>query len=82
MFEKKAVAWGQNGIPADFSFDELEGHMDEQMMPVLEDAMERVPMLQETGWRKFSAALKVLRPTTSFILARHRKSKTTSWAQA
>ena len=52
-FEKKAVAWGQKGIPEWFSFDELEGNMDEQLMPILEAAMERVPILREVGWRKF-----------------------------
>ncbi|MFT5399809.1 MAG: glycine/D-amino acid oxidase-like deaminating enzyme, partial [Gammaproteobacteria bacterium] len=44
-FEPNAIPWGQNGVPADFAFEELEGHMDEQFMPVLEHAMERVPML-------------------------------------
>ncbi|MBX2868090.1 MAG: FAD-dependent oxidoreductase [Acidiferrobacterales bacterium] len=65
-FEKKAVAWGQNGIPKDFSFDELEGHMEEQLMPVLEDAMERVPMLQETGWRKFFCGPESFTPDDQF----------------
>ncbi len=52
-FEKRAVAWGQNGIADDFCFDELAGHAEEQLMPVLMDAMERVPLLQNIGWRKF-----------------------------
>ena len=52
-FEPNAVAWGQKGIPLDFAFEELEGHMDEQFMPVLEAAMYRVPMLQDVGWRSF-----------------------------
>lgn len=53
IFEPKARAWGHQGIPKDFSFDELEGHHDEQLMPVLEHAMERIPMLGEVGWRTF-----------------------------
>jgi 4-methylaminobutanoate oxidase (formaldehyde-forming) len=42
-FEPNAVPWGQNGVPLDFAFEELEGHLDEQFMPVLEKAMYRVP---------------------------------------
>ncbi len=53
IFEPKARAWGQNGIPADFSFDEIPGHPEEQLMPVLEHAMERIPMLADVGWRTF-----------------------------
>ncbi len=52
-FEPNAVPWGQNGVPDDFAFEELEGHMDDQFMPVLEHAMYRVPFLQDVGWRKF-----------------------------
>ncbi|MDE0282639.1 MAG: FAD-dependent oxidoreductase [Gammaproteobacteria bacterium] len=65
-FEKHAVAWGQDGIPEDFSFDEIEGHMEEQLMPVLEDAMERVPMLQEVGWRKFFCGPESFTPDDQF----------------
>ena len=51
-FEQNARPWGMEGIPEDFCFDELPGHVEDQLMPVLEDAMERVPMLQNVGWRK------------------------------
>ena len=44
-FEKRARAWGRDGIPADFSFDQLPGHREERPMPVLEEAMVRVPTL-------------------------------------
>ena len=37
-FERRAVAWGRGGIPESFCFDELPGHVDEQLMPVLEAA--------------------------------------------
>jgi len=53
IFEPKARAWGHEGIPKDFAFDELAGHHEEQLMPVLEHAMERVPMLADVGWRTF-----------------------------
>ncbi len=65
-FEKHALAWGQNGIPQDFCFDELEGHMEEQLMPVLEDAMARVPRLQKTGWRKFFCGPESFTPDDQF----------------
>lgn len=65
-FEKKAVAWGQSGIPADFSFDELPGHMEEQLMPVLEDAMVRVPMLADVGWRTFFCGPESFTPDDQF----------------
>ena len=65
-FEKKALAWGQNGIPEDFSFDELPGHMEEQLMPVLEDAMIRVPMLSDVGWRSFFCGPESFTPDDQF----------------
>lgn len=65
-FEKRAVAWGQKGIPADFSFDELPGHMEEQLMPVLEDAMVRVPMLADIGWRSFFCGPESFTPDDQF----------------
>ncbi len=65
-FEKHAVAWGQQGVPKDFAFEALEGHMDEQLMPVLEDAMERLPFLQDVGWRKFFCGPESFTPDDQF----------------
>ena len=65
-FEPNAVPWGQNGIPLDFAFEELEGHMDEQFMPVLEDAMYRVPILQDVGWRSFFCGPESFTPDDQF----------------
>ncbi len=65
-FEKHAVAWGQQGIPTDFSFDELPGHMEEQLMPVLEDAMVRVPVLGDVGWRSFFCGPESFTPDDEF----------------
>jgi len=67
-FEKRARAWGRNGIPADFCFDELPGHMEEQLMPVLEDAMVRVPMLADVGWRSFFCGPESFTPDDEFHL--------------
>ena len=65
-FEPNAVAWGMDGVPLDFAFEELEGHMDEQFMPVLEKAMERVPMLAECGWRSFFCGPESFTPDDQF----------------
>ena len=67
-FEKKAIAWGQEGIPDKFCFDELEGHMESQLMPVLEAAMERVPLLKEAGWRSFFCGPESFTPDDQFHL--------------
>ena len=66
QFEPNAIPWGQSGIPDDFCFDEIDGHFDEQMMPVLEHAMERVPMLQNVGWRKFFCGPESFTPDDQF----------------
>lgn len=66
QFEPNAVPWGQGGIPEDFCFDEIDGHFDEQMMPVLEEAMARVPLLQEAGWRKFFCGPESFTPDDQF----------------
>lgn len=46
------VPYGENGIPEDFSFDSLP-FVEEHVMDVMEEAMIRVPVLQETGIRTF-----------------------------
>ena len=67
-FEPNALAWGQQGIPADFCFDEIPGHVEQQLMPVLEDAMHRVPLLQDIGWRKFFCGPESFTPDDQFHL--------------
>ena len=47
-----AKAWAQNGIPDSFEFDSLP-FVEDDVMEVLELAMNRVPVLQETGIRTF-----------------------------
>lgn len=51
-FEPGAKPWGMNGIPEDFSFDTLPEDF-EHFEPVLEFAMERMPLLQEAGIQLF-----------------------------
>ena len=52
-FEPVARPIRLDAIPEDFCFDELPGHMEDKLMPVLADAMDRVPLLREVGWRSF-----------------------------
>ncbi len=47
-----AKPWGLQGIPRDFCFDSLE-FVEDDVMDVVELAMNRVPLLQETGIRTF-----------------------------
>lgn len=52
MFEPGAKPWGIDGIPDDFSFDELPEDF-EHLEPYLEAAMHRVPLLERTGLQVF-----------------------------
>ncbi|MDH3450808.1 MAG: FAD-dependent oxidoreductase, partial [Gammaproteobacteria bacterium] len=67
-FEPNAIPWGMQGIPEDFSFDELPGHVEEQLMPVLTEAMQRVPLLQAAGWRSFFCGPESFTPDDQFHL--------------
>ena len=51
-FEPTARPWGVNGIPEDFCFDEIAGDF-EHFEPILNDAMARIPALQDAGIQKF-----------------------------
>ena len=51
-FERKAKPWGMGGIPADFAFGELPEDLD-HFMPILEGAMHRIPVLENTGIQTF-----------------------------
>ena len=66
-FEPNAKPWGMDGIPEDFCFDELPEDMD-QFMPVLENAMHRVPALQEVGLRKFFCGPESFTPDVTYYL--------------
>lgn len=53
-------------IPEDFCFDELPGHVEDQLMPILADAMERIPRLQRVGWRSFFCGPESFTPDDQF----------------
>ena len=51
-FEPVAKPWGMDGIPADFEFDQLPEDFD-HFEPILEAAVNRMPMLAEAGIHTF-----------------------------
>lgn len=52
MFEPKAKPWGMHGIPDSFEFDELPPDF-EHFEPILEMAINRLPLLGQTGIHTF-----------------------------
>ncbi|OAZ08148.1 FAD-dependent oxidoreductase [Thalassospira tepidiphila MCCC 1A03514] len=52
MFEPKAKPWGMEGIPDSFEFDELPPDF-EHFEPILEMAINRLPLLGQTGIHTF-----------------------------
>jgi 4-methylaminobutanoate oxidase (formaldehyde-forming) len=51
-FEPKAKPWGMNGIPEHFEFDQLPEDFD-HFEPILEQAINRMPLLAEAGIHTF-----------------------------
>lgn len=51
-FEPNAKPWGMDGIPKDFEFDQLPEDFD-HFEPILEKAVNRMPVLAETGIHTF-----------------------------
>ena len=66
-FEPNAKPWGSDGISEDFCFDELAEDFD-HFMPVLENAMSRVPALENIGIRKFFNGPESFTPDVSYLL--------------
>lgn len=52
MFEPVGAPWGMDGIPHDFSFGEIPPDW-ERLMPYMETAMKRIPVVKEVGIHKF-----------------------------
>lgn len=52
LFEPVCAPWKVEGIPADFSFGEIQPDWD-RMLPYLEKAMQRIPMTLNVGIKKF-----------------------------
>ena len=66
-FEPNAKAWGASGIAEDFCFDQLPEDM-EHFTPVLEAALNRVPLMQTTGIDTFFNGPESFTPDNHFIL--------------
>jgi len=66
-FEPSARPWGMKGIPEDFCFDEIAGSF-EHMEPVLEQAMHRIPALENAGIQKFFCGPESFTPDVRYHL--------------
>ncbi|MEM7431536.1 MAG: FAD-dependent oxidoreductase [Pseudomonadota bacterium] len=66
-FEPQAKPWGMDGIAEDFCFDEIAGDFD-HFEPVLADAMERIPALQDAGIQKFFCGPESFTPDVRYHL--------------
>ncbi len=66
-FEPTAKPWGMDGIAEDFCFDEIAGDFD-HFEPVLHDAMERIPALQDAGIQKFFCGPESFTPDVRYHL--------------
>ena len=66
-FEPKSKPWGMDGIPEDFCFDQLPEDFD-HFEPILERAVERMPMLAETGIHTFFNGPESFTPDDRFYL--------------
>ena len=66
-FEPNAKPWALDGIPEDFSFDQLPEDF-EHFEPILEHAMHRVPLLESAGIRTFFNGPESFTPDTRYLL--------------
>jgi len=64
-FEPNAKPWGMNGISEDFCFDQLPEDFD-HFEPILERAVERMPMLAEAGIHTFFNGPESFTPDDSY----------------
>ena len=69
IFEPKARPWGAAGIPEEFSFDELPSDF-EHFEPFLQSAIHRIPVLADTGIRKFFCGPESFTPDNRYHLGK------------
>jgi len=67
MFEPVAKPWGMDGIPRDFSFEQLPDDWD-HIMPQLEAAAARVPAFAEAGVQTFFNGPESFTPDDRYLL--------------
>ena len=66
-FEPNAKPWGMQGIPEDFEFDTLPEDFD-HFEPILEDAVNRLPLLGEAGIQTFFNGPESFTPDDRYLL--------------
>ncbi|MEM7463949.1 MAG: FAD-dependent oxidoreductase [Pseudomonadota bacterium] len=66
-FEPKAKPWGMDGIPEDFSFDQLPEDFD-HFEPILENAVSRLPILATAGIHTFFNGPESFTPDDNYYL--------------
>ena len=66
-FEPKAKAWGMEGIPDDFCFDQLPEDI-EHFEPILSLGLKRMPLLNNVGIRTFFNGPESFTPDTRYYL--------------
>jgi glycine cleavage system aminomethyltransferase T/glycine/D-amino acid oxidase-like deaminating enzyme len=67
LFEPVAAPWGVKGIPKDFEFGEIQPDWD-RMLPYIEEAMVRVPALQDAHIRKLFCGPESFTPDMTFLM--------------
>ncbi len=66
-FEPESKPWGMDGIPESFCFDQLPDDI-EHFEPILEMAMHRMPLLEETGIQTFFCGPESFTPDVRYHL--------------
>ncbi|MFQ5623294.1 MAG: FAD-dependent oxidoreductase [Paracoccaceae bacterium] len=66
-FEPDSKPWGMDGIPEDFEFDQLPEDFD-HFEPILEKAINRVPLLAEAGIHTFFNGPESFTPDDAYLL--------------
>lgn len=67
LFEAEAKPWALDGIPADFEFGEITPDWD-RVSPVIEQAMTRVPILNEIGIRLLFCGPESFTPDHNYLM--------------
>ncbi len=67
FFEPVAKPWGMAGIPENFCFNDIQADWD-RMMPVVEKALTRVPILLESGIKLFFCGPESFTPDHNYLM--------------
>ncbi len=67
FFEPVAKPWGMRGIPENFCFNDIQADWD-RMLPVVEKALTRVPILLESGIKLFFCGPESFTPDHNYLM--------------